>query len=131
MIKKILDWFRKDEDLQTSFVPKDVTEIFILMLDNITIGQLYCKDGLWHFKYDDEFKKIKDQYYTITGFSDVDKVYVSEILWPFFQIRIPGLGQPLIKEIIEKEGLDKNNELEMLKRFGKKVISNPYILNTA
>jgi hypothetical protein len=56
------------------------------------------------------------------------KVYRKDSLWPFFLVRIPGLKQPAIKEIIEKENIDTENEVELLKRFGQKSISNPYEL---
>lgn len=46
----------------------------------------------------------------------------------FFKIRIPGLGQSAIKEILSKENIYKRNELALLKRFGKRSIANPYIL---
>ena len=59
---------------------------------------------------------------------DLDKVYKKETLWPFFLVRIPGLKQPAIKEIIEKENIDSQNEAALLKRFGKHSISNPYEL---
>lgn len=48
-----------------------------------------------------------------------DKTYKSEELWPFFRIRIPGLEQPSVQEILERENIDKNDEVELLKRFGK------------
>lgn len=83
----------------------------------------------WEFKYSAEFKEQSDIYNPITGFSNLDRIYRSEVLWPFFQTRIPGLKQPAIKEILQKENIDKNNEFQLLKRFGKKSINNPYELN--
>lgn len=85
-----------------------------------------CKDGEWTFKYSDEFK-IQNEYHKIIGFPELDEEYKSNDLWPFFRIRIPGLKQPAIREIIEKENI-QTNEFELLKRFGKKTISNPYEL---
>ena len=44
------------------------------------------------------------------------------------EARIPGLKQPAIKEILEKESIDKENEAALLVRFGRKTIANPYEL---
>ncbi|KAK6033622.1 hypothetical protein OSTOST_00220 [Ostertagia ostertagi] len=43
-------------------------------------------------------------------------------------IRIPGLKQPAIQEILKREKIDSGNDIELLKRFGQKTISNPYEL---
>lgn len=101
---------------------------FNLKIDNILIGILYTKDKYWFFEYSEEFKNNKDKYYRMVGFSDLDKIYKSDVLWPFFKIRIPGLKQPLIIEILKKENINSDDEVELLKRFGKEVISNPYKL---
>ena len=125
-----MNWFSKSEDdfeMQVQ-LPKDEEAKFILMVDDIRIGTLYCEKGEWYFKYTDDFKKHSDEYNRIVGFPDLNKIYQSDILWPFFQIRIPGLKQPAIQEILEKEKIDKANEVALLKRFGKWTIANPYKL---
>jgi HipA-like protein len=130
MLRKIKKWFSKSEDeldMQVQ-LPKDEEAKFILVVDDISIGTLYCQKGEWFFKYTDDFKKRTGEYNRITGFSDLNKTYQSDILWPFFQIRIPGLKQPAIQEILENEKIDKANEVALLKRFGKKTITNPYEL---
>jgi HipA-like protein len=130
MLRKFINWFSKSEDdfeMQVQ-LPKDEEAKFILMVDNIRIGILYCEKGEWYFKYTDDFKTHSDEYNRITGFPDLNKTYKSDTLWPFFQIRIPGLKQPAIQEILEKEKIDKENEVALLKRFGKKTITNPYEL---
>jgi HipA-like protein len=133
MLSKIKKWFSKDEDeldMQVQ-LPKEEEAKFILKVDDILIGILYCQKGEWFFKYTDDFKKNTDKYNRITGFPDLDKTYHSENLWPFFQIRIPGLKQPAIQEILKKEKIDKANEVALLKRFGQKTITNPYELFSA
>lgn len=133
MVRKIMNWFSKGgEDPQWRVeLPKDETAKFILKVDNIQVGSLYCEASTWVFKYSNEFKNHKNIYNLIVGFPDLDKIYTSETLWPFFRIRIPGLKQPAIKEIISKEKIDKSNEVELLKRFGQKTISNSYELESA
>ena len=130
MLRKFINWFSKSEDgfeMQVQ-LPKDEEAKFILTVDKIRSGTLYCEKGEWYFKYADDFKNHSDEYNRIVGFPDLDKTYKSDSLWPFFQIRIPGLKQPAIQEIIEKEKIDQANEVALLKRFGEKTISNPYQL---
>lgn len=129
MINKLINWFRKEEDNDVIGLPKSEKVLFFLKLDDIDVGILECKNGSWYFKYSDSFKTQEDLN-QIPGFPDLDKTYESEALWPFFQIRIPGLGQPAVKDIIKKENLDFNNEAVLLKRFGHKTISSPFTLST-
>lgn len=132
-MRKFLNWFSKsDNESEIRInVPKNEEAKFILKVDKIRMGTLYCKDGEWHFKYCNEFKKRSEEYNRIIGFPDLNKTYKSETLWPFFQIRIPGLKQPSIQKILKEEKIDQNNEAELLKRFGKKTITNPYELDIA
>ncbi|MEM1000231.1 MAG: hypothetical protein AAGN35_24470 [Bacteroidota bacterium] len=109
-------------------MPESEEATFKLTIDNIEIAVLSCKDGVWKFQYTEEFKTFSDRYNHITGFSDLDKVYESELLWPFFQVRIPGLNQPVVRETLEKENIEKTNELALLKRFGAVCATNPYRL---
>lgn len=121
--------FSKTEDSPLISLPKEESAIFKLKVDNLIVGTLRCEDGIWEFKYTEEFKERSDIYNLIAGFSDLNKVYSSDSLWPFFQTRIPGLKQPAVIEILNKENIDKSNEYQLLKRFGKKSISNPYELD--
>jgi HipA-like protein len=133
MMRKILTWFNKNEyksGIQINVSKNEETK-FILKVDKIRMGILYCKDGDWYFKYCKEFKDRSDEYNRITGFPDLDKTYKSKTLWPFFQTRIPGLKQPSVQEIIKEEKIDQTNEAALLKRFGKKTITNPYELEMA
>lgn len=102
--------------------------IFDLKLGSLVIGKLSYSNSIWKFQYTKEFKEVSHIYNHISGFSNLDKVYESETLWEFFKIRIPGLKQPAIKEILDKENIDKTNKLGLLKRFGYSTISNPYRL---
>lgn len=102
---------------------------FTLKIEDLDIGYLSFENGIWTFQYSDDFRKQK-KYSRIVGFSNLEKVYTNNSLWPFFKLRIPGLKQPKIQEILEKENIDKNNDAFLLKRFGKINISNPYILES-
>src|SRR5690606_8403067 len=104
MIKKIFNWFSKGEDEVTLHLPKNEKTVFTLKVDNVEVGKLRCDDGIWEFFYSDEFKnEYFEDYKRIAGFPDLHKVYKKETLWPFFMVRIPGLKQPAIKEIIANE----------------------------
>ncbi|MDE2725609.1 MAG: HipA N-terminal domain-containing protein [Gemmatimonadota bacterium] len=123
-LKKIL--FHQDGQghLRT---PQDETAEFLLRYRNLDVGHLSLRGGKWHFEYTDTFREKKDAY-PIINFPHLDKHYESDVLWPFFVIRIPGLGQPAVQRVIREENLDPSNEVQLLKRFGKTTIANPFTL---
>lgn len=123
-LKKIL--FRQDgqKQLQT---PKGETAEFLVRHDNLDVGYLILRDEKWHFEYTDSFRENKD-IRPIIDFPHLDKRYESDVLWPFFLIRIPGLKQPAIQKMIEDGKLDPSNEVQLLKRFGETTIANPFTL---
>ena len=130
MLRKIINWLGKDyNDYELPVqLPKNEEAKFILKVDTLCIGTLFCEKGDWYFKYAEDFKNHSDEYNLIVGFPDLNKTYKSNSLWPFFQIRIPGLKQPAIQEILKNEKIDQANEVALLKRFGEKTISNTYQL---
>ena len=130
MMLNFKKWFSKGDN-ELTISPKEETGTFILKVDDINLGILKHENGEWTFKYTQEFQNRSNEYNHIVGFPKLDKVYHSETLWPFFLIRIPGLKQPAVQEIIRKENIDKDNEVQLLKRFGLKTIANPYELHPA
>ena len=123
-LKKILSRQDGREQLLT---PEQETADFRLQYRDLEIGLLSLHDGKWHFAYTDDFRSQKGVP-PLTDFPDLDKHYESEALWPFFAVRIPGLGQPAVQRVIDREDLDKRNEAQLLKRFGKTTIANPFVL---
>lgn len=112
------------------FYKKDVSHKkadFKLVYENIEIGLLSFEKGYWIFRYSEEFKNQKGLL-PIVDFPELDKVYKSEKLWPFFISRIPSLATPYVKKKIEKKNIDKDSLIEMLKQFGEKTISSPFKL---
>ncbi|MEM1323682.1 MAG: hypothetical protein AAGG75_25705, partial [Bacteroidota bacterium] len=93
------------------------------------IGFLKLTDGVWTFEYSTDFKNQND-IQPLTDFPDVDKVYKGKLA-PFFLQRIPSLSQPKVMQVIEQENIDKTNEVELLKHFGKTSINNPFQLQPA
>jgi HipA-like protein len=128
MLSKIKKWFSKGDEDYAMHLPKDAKAHFILKIEDVEVGHLNCLDGIWEFKYTEEFKSKSNQYKPIIGFPNLNETYKDETLWPFFRLRIPGLKQPSIQEILKEEKIDQENEVELLKRFGKWTISNPYSL---
>ena len=120
-------FFGKDE-ADVAKLPVSETDAFVLKVNDLPLGILQCENGEWIFHYTEEFKKHQDQYTPIIGFSDLDKEYKSASLWPFFRIRIPGLKQPAVQQILKEENIDADNEAALLRRFGRKTIANPYEL---
>ena len=129
MVSILRKLFAKNADESDALeLPKNEEQTFSLKLKDIEVGELNCKNGQWIFYYSDEFKSLSNNYFPIVGFNDLNKVYKSDTLWPFFLVRIPGLRQPHVRKLIDKEGIDIKNEAQLLSRFGKVSIANPYTL---
>lgn len=129
MLKKIFKAFIKKEEILELELPKVENAKFLLKASSLIVGTLFFERGEWNFEYSNEFKSSSHGFNTIVGFPDTEKVYKSHELWPFFQVRIPGLKQPQVIDIINKEKIDINNKVALLKRFGNKTITDPYILD--
>ena len=112
--------------------PKDIKTTghegtFQLLIKDLVIGELSQDHAGWTFEYTQAFKD-QERYRRIVGFSDLERVYRNDTLWPFFRMRIPGLKQPLVQEILRQEDIDRLDEFTLLKRFGRRSASNPYLL---
>ncbi len=128
MLQKLKDWFSKGDEETVISLPKEEVHKFVLLHNSLVIGYLEVEKGLWKFYYSDEFKSNTELSY-ITGFPNLERTYYSRTLWPFFKIRIPGLKQPRVQKTIKSENISEQDEIALLKRFGKKSISNPYLLD--
>lgn len=103
---------------------------FLLIFKDLVIGKLWVKESIWHFEYSDEYKEDESSF-ALMDFPDKNKLYRSQSLWPFFVHRIPGLKQPAIQDILRLEHIDPKDEVQLLRRFGKTTIANPYLLQPA
>lgn len=124
-IKSLFNW--GPEELNDIKTPDNIVVVFVLLLNELEIGTLTLKDRAWTFKYSEEFKN-QDKYKPLINFPNKNREYSSEQLWPFFASRIPGLGQPIVQEFLNKKRIEEADEVSLLKEFGKRTISNPYIL---
>jgi HipA-like protein len=105
----------------------NVQNTFNLTFKTLEIGTLMYNKVIWTFQYSNDFinqAKVKP----IMGFPNVNKVYESDTLFPFFDFRIPSLKRPEIQEMIKKQKMDATNKVELLTFFGRKTITNPYVL---
>lgn len=100
---------------------------FKLTLDGLVVGYLKLEGSRWIFEYSDEFKEAKG-IQPLTNFPDINKTYVSEELWPFFSARIPSMSRSRVKNAARKQGIDENDLIGLLNRFGRKTITNPFEL---
>jgi HipA N-terminal domain len=120
MIKHILKLFKSEEGQEDFYTPTDVEVVFSLTYRALEIGTLSLNEGQWTFQYSESFKK-QDKIKPLLDFPNVNRKYTSEELYPFFIQRIPGVGQNARK-------FENLSEVDLLKKFGKQTISNPFVL---
>ncbi len=125
IINKIYHLFKSEEQGIVLSAPESTTARFELVFKNISIGTLTLDNGMWTFLYTDEFKK-QAKINVITDFPDKEKTYESNTLFPFFAFRIPSLQRLKIQNLVSLE--DIPDEVQLLKKFGKQSIVNPYQL---
>jgi HipA-like protein len=129
MLKELKKKLWKSEGQEAMSTPEDVEVIFQLTYRKLEVGILSLKAGKWTFQYAEAFK-AQDKIKPLTDFPDLNKVYISRELYPFFLSRIPGAGQTRFQETIKREHVNPNNLVELLKRFGQQTISNSFVLQT-
>ena len=100
---------------------------FVLLYGGLKVGNLSVDRGHWRFEYTDEFRR-HPKLRPLTEFPDTGKEYKSDELWPFFATRIPSLKRAEVKEVIDEESIDAMDQLQLLRRFGKRTIANPFVL---
>ena len=92
--------------------------------EHVTVGQLEFLGGTWTFYYDDEYKKRRDLR-PIEGFADLEKVYRSSVLFPFFAVRIPDVDRDDVRRKLAEEHVRDPEATDMLRVFGRSVVSSP------
>ncbi len=120
IMENIVKMFWHDSDETNLKATEGMTGKFDLLLGTLLVGTLVYSSGIWTFSYSDEFKK-QDETSPLVNFPQKDKVYESDQLWPFFASRLPGNAQ------LEQEA-SKEDIVSLLKKYGKHVITNPYVL---
>jgi HipA-like protein len=123
LFKYLLDLLPSDQKVQTN--RNDAR--FAVRFGELTMGVLEYNDGVWSFVYTNEFKS-QTTVNVISDFPDKKRTYTSDVLWPFFAVRIPGLKQPRVIELMEKSKITADNQVALLRAFGKHTVANPYQL---
>ena len=127
LVRLAKEWLGMKRELT---VAPDVEAKFLLVLGTLPVGTLTVKDGVWRFKYADQFKG-ESELRPLVEFPDLDKIYEQEELWQFFASRIPSTLQPDVEVVLEKERIDEDDLIALLKRFGKRTITSPFELKDA
>lgn len=91
----------KAEGQQDIRTPKDETVEFKLTYKNLIIGILKLENGIWSFRYSEDFK-TQDVIKPLLDFPKLEAVYKSEDLYPFFLQRIPSTKQPKVQKAIKE-----------------------------
>ena len=95
---------------------------FNVNLGKLLVGTLLYSDGIWRFRYSDEFK-AQDRILPLANFPSKDKEYRSRELWPFFTSRVPSNAQLQLAKDKPQE-----NIVTLLQKFGRRTVANPYEL---
>lgn len=127
MIKSVKKYFWKVDGMDYIDNPSAKAVKFVLSYDKKIIGSLTHKDNDWVFVYSDDFRE-NPFIRPILDFPDITKTYRQKELWPFFATRIPTLNQPFHLKKIRRANIDNNNTANLLKIFGNKTITNPFLL---
>lgn len=123
-MKKAMEWWGMKQDLTA---PPDIQAEFELVLGDIPVGMLSVRDGQWHFLYSDEFRELP-AYRPLVEFPDLHKEYIQEELWQFFASRIPSTLQPDVEDVLQREHIEEDDIIALLKRFGKRTVTSPFEL---
>lgn len=128
MFDKILQRFRSvASGSEGNSIDQSSDAVFVLILGKLPILILSRNTDGWKMFYTDEFKN-QCKIAPLVAFPEINKVYHSPELWPFFSVRIPSIARPEVKRTVQQEQLNYNDVAAMLQRFGRKSIGDPFEL---
>lgn len=130
MLKKLAKTLWHNEGMENRVTPDDVQVQFNLSYGKLVIGFLSINQGKWTFEYSEEFKR-QSEILPLSNFPNKETVYTSEELWPFFASRIPSVAQLEGMVKTKKEELTERNEVSLLRKYGQRTITNPFVLYPA
>jgi len=122
--------YRRFNWLRDVVEPVEVRASFELSLGSLHVGTLSRDGDSWLFEYSQAFRQ-QGKISPIVDFPKVDQVYRSKELWPFFALRIPSLTQAHVQDYLRDIGRDQADSAELMKRFGRRSIANPFVLEAA
>ena len=88
---------------------------------SVLVGRLYKEDDEFVFQYDAGYVGEP-----ISAFPLVDREYRSDVLWPFFAVRIPPLEREDVQKTISDLSLRRNQTIEILDAVARLSATNPY-----
>jgi HipA-like protein len=100
---------------------------FLLKYADLHVGTLTYTDQKWIFEYAQCLKDAKSMK-PLANFPDINRRYTDDVLWPFFASRIPSLSRRRVLKRTKEEGIDKKDTISLLKLFGAKTLTNPFVL---
>lgn len=121
-LKKFINLIWFDGENKKFSIEKDEEYSFKLEYGDLLVGVLSFYDNKWHYSYSGEFMAQRE-ILPLINFPDCSKEYVSEQLWPFFAARIPSRAQR------QEKSDGEDNLIPLLRRYGREVVSNPFILS--
>ncbi len=91
---------------------------------SLTVGTLDFDGQVWTFEYHDEYRARRDLR-PLEGFDDLDRVYRSTALFPFFAVRIPDVDRQDIRRQLREADLADPEASDLLRFFGRHAASSP------
>jgi HipA-like protein len=89
----------------------------------VTVGYLTLEqDGRWAFVYGSEYRRRSDLR-PIEGFDDLDRVYRSTALFPFFAVRIPDPQRADVRKRLRD--IKDPDATDLLRTFGRRSAASP------
>ncbi|MCE2543284.1 MAG: hypothetical protein J4F30_07610 [Acidobacteria bacterium] len=116
-------WLGKD-------APQGRSGEFVLIYEpsgepRVTVGHLAYDGHEWTFSYDEDYKRHRPELRPIEGFSELNKVYRSSVLFPFFRVRIPDVRRPDVEGLLKEKRVRNPGQAELLRIFGKHAAASP------
>jgi len=91
---------------------------------SVTVGYLSLEDGWWTFKYDSDYRRRSDLR-PIEGFDDLDRIYRSKVLFPFFAVRVPDEHRTDIQRRLAEKDIKDPDTSDLLREFGRRAAASP------
>lgn len=91
---------------------------------SVTVGVLEFEGGVWAFSYSEAYKRRSDLR-PIEGFDDVQRVYRSSALFPFFAVRIPDVDRKDVQLRLKADRIRDPEATDLLRLFGRRTVSSP------
>lgn len=90
----------------------------------VEVGELTFDGTAWAFAYSDDYRRHEDLR-PIEGFPDLDRVYRSTVLFPFFAVRVPDAEREDVKRKLQADRVQDPEPSDLLRIFGRRVVSSP------